>query len=130
MINLTFNHRQGSEREFADLLNRIRLGQATDGDIKILNTQVRHKDDPEILSCIRICAKVSETVEYNQRKMNELQGKLYTMTATNFNANMKYFKPQLDKAGRIGDTQFLNVLNLKIGARVMLIYNQGKYFIE
>ena len=94
MINLTFNHRQGSERKFADLLNIIRLGQATDGDITILNTQVRHKDDPEIRSCIRICAKVSETVEYNQRKMNELQGKLYTMTATNFNANMKYFKPQ------------------------------------
>ena len=36
----------------------------------------------------------------------------------------KSYKPKIDKAsGRIGDTQYVDHLNLKIGSRVMLIFN-------
>ena len=36
----------------------------------------------------------------------------------------KSFKPKIDKAtGRIGDTQYVDNLNLKMGSRVMLIFN-------
>ena len=35
----------------------------------------------------------------------------------------KSFRPKLDKVGRIGETQFVDKLYLKVGARVMLIFN-------
>lgn len=126
VVNLTHNHRQGSEKSFADLLNRIRVGEQSEDDIKVLNKRVRLEDDPEVENCSRICAKVNEAVEYNKKKINELPGQLFTMPSRHFNSSMKKFKPNIDKSGRIGNTQFLDVLHLKVGARVMLIYNIGK----
>ena len=44
VLNLIENHRQGEDREFADLLNRIRVvekGQLTDEDVALLQTRVR-----------------------------------------------------------------------------------------
>ena len=33
VINLVTNHRQGSDKDYADLLNRMRIGECTDDDI-------------------------------------------------------------------------------------------------
>ena len=126
VVNLTHNHRQNSEKQFADLLNRIRTGQQTEDDIRILETRVRQEDDPELTDCLRIYPTVDETIEFNRKRINDLPGKLYTMEAINFVSSKKNFKPRVDKSGRIGDTQFLNVINLKVGAQVMLIYNIGR----
>ena len=41
VINLTHNHRQDSDKEFANILNRIRLGEQTSEDIELLSTRVR-----------------------------------------------------------------------------------------
>ena len=43
--------------------------------------------------------------------------------SVNFCPSQKNFKQPLTEFGTISDTQFINKLNLKIGARVMLIYN-------
>ena len=89
-------------------------------------TRVRHEDDPDVIDALKICPTVRETISYNRKKMNSLPGKLYTLRAVNFISSKKNFKPRLDKSGRIGDTQFLDELLLKVGARVMLIFNIGK----
>ena len=60
-------------------------------------------------------------------KTSKLSGKLFILKAKNFNSKQKNFIPPVDKAGRIGDTQFLDVLRLKVGSRVMLIFNLGNF---
>ena len=46
-INLVENHRQGKDKKYAEVLNRIRLGELTDEDAKLLESRIRpegHKD--------------------------------------------------------------------------------------
>ena len=51
-------------------------------------------------------------------------GKLYVSKAIHMQALSRNFKPKIqEKSGRIGDTMFIDILSLKIGARVMLIHN-------
>ena len=92
VINLTHNHRQGTDKQLADILNRIRMGQPSDEDMKILETRVRSEHDPEVLDCMRICSKVHEAVEFNRSKISNLPGKLYTLEATNFMSTNKNFR--------------------------------------
>ena len=48
VVNLTYNHRQGSDKEYASLLNRMRIGNTTEEDIELLETRVMKKEDPRI----------------------------------------------------------------------------------
>ena len=47
-IILRKNHRQGDDKLFADVLNRISRGQQTDQDLKLLSTKIKPKGDPTI----------------------------------------------------------------------------------
>ena len=40
VIELTENHRQGEDKVYADMLNRIRFGEQTDRDLEQLKTRV------------------------------------------------------------------------------------------
>lgn len=40
VIYLKINHRQSEDRQYADLLNRIRIGKHTDMDITLLKSQI------------------------------------------------------------------------------------------
>ena len=44
VIHLTENHRQGNDKTYADLLNRVRVGEHTGEDLELLKTRVRKKD--------------------------------------------------------------------------------------
>lgn len=48
VLMLIKNHRQDGDKEYADILNRIRIGEPTDDDIELLKTRVRLEGDPEI----------------------------------------------------------------------------------
>merc|ERR1712015_287571 len=48
VINLEENHRQGEDRAYADLLNRVREGLHTEEDLEVLETRVRKEDDEEL----------------------------------------------------------------------------------
>ena len=50
VIILTKNHRQGKDKPFADMLNRIREGKQTQEDIDKLATRVRPENHPDISS--------------------------------------------------------------------------------
>ena len=43
VINLEENHRQGKDKIYADMLNRIRVGKQTQDDIKILKPELERK---------------------------------------------------------------------------------------
>ena len=50
VVNLKTNHRQGDDRTYADILNRIRVGEQTEEDIKLLSSRVFDKNDKNIPS--------------------------------------------------------------------------------
>ena len=48
VINLENNHRQGKDKHYADMLNRIRLGNKTKEDMDVLKSRVRSKGHPDL----------------------------------------------------------------------------------
>ena len=48
VINLLTNHRQGEDKEYAELLNRLRVGKHTKEDMKLLQTRVFAENNPRI----------------------------------------------------------------------------------
>ena len=124
VILLTKNHRQGEDRFYAEILNRIRTGDHTDNDCNILKQRVRplnSKDIPsEALYVICINAGVNKI---NEAKLENLNGKLYEFLADVRRSGKPTKKPRLDKDGSIFNTPLQYKIDLKIGAKVMLTYN-------
>ena len=48
VILLVKNHRQESDKQYADLLNRVRIGKQNDKDIELLKTRVRQDGHPDL----------------------------------------------------------------------------------
>ena len=71
----------------------------------------------------RICSTVAEVTDYNTEKLNKIEGFTYNIKAKHFTKLSCNFKPSINKSGRVGDTQFMDNLSVKLGSRVMLIYN-------
>ena len=84
---------------------------------------MRTKGHEDLRNTLFISAKVEPVAKYNKNSCEKLPGKLHECKATHFQALTKSFKPKIDKTGRIGDTQYVDALNFKMGARVMLIFN-------
>ena len=62
--------------------------------------------------------------EYNLKKLNKLNGDIYSRKADVFSSNKKEIKsPKRDSNGIIHKTHIPFEVKLKIGARVMLTYN-------
>ena len=123
VINLTENHRQGNDKTYADILNRVRVGEQTKEDIELLRKRVRPKNHPDLRNALYIACKKVSVTEHNTKCLNSLPGKLYEIEARHFTKLKHNYKPYIQKDGTISDTQFPNALQLKIGAKVMLIYN-------
>ena len=124
MVILTENHRQGKDRSFADMFNRILVGKQTEEDIQILMARVRPANHPDItLDTTKICSTREEASEFNMKRVNALPGKLYNIEASHLCKSRKNYRPTIGKAGKIADTQFEDILHFKEKGRVMLIYN-------
>ena len=124
VINLEENHRQGKDKSYADMLNRIRVGKHTQEDMEILKSRVRTKGHADTKGALFISAKVIPVAKFNDISLIKTAGKLYVSQATHIQAMAKTYKPKIDKkSGRIGDTQFVDEFKFKIGARVILIFN-------
>ena len=124
-IELKTNHRSGEFAEYADLLNRVRTGDQTEEDIKLLNTRVISRNSPEIPKEAIFSSGENKLVdEYNIVHLNQLDAELYTRKANVFSSNKKQIKsPKVDSSGIIHKTNIPIEVKLKIGARVMLTYN-------
>ena len=82
VINLEENHRQGKDKEYANLLNRVRLSTHTKEDLDILKERVRKKDHPDLKGTIFISAKKDPVARYNEKSISKLSGRLYISKAT------------------------------------------------
>ena len=123
IINLVQNHRQGEDRSYAEVLNRIRVGKHTQSDLNQLKGRVFRKNHSSIpkdavyLSCIN-----KEVDEINNARLAENKGKEFKINAIHMHSTQKNFKPPI-RNGAVTDTPFQNELCLKKGAKVMLTYN-------
>ena len=84
MINLTENHRQGNDKTYAEILNRIRVGEQTIEDLDILRKRVRPKNHPDLKNALFIACKKVSVNEHNEKSLNSLPGKLLEIKARHF----------------------------------------------
>ena len=121
VVNLVENHRQGEDKTYGDLLNRLRVGAHTEEDISLLETRIRPKSDPILNNALHVYGTNAKVNARNKSKLEEIDGELFTIKAKNASRTVKTFKT--NKAGCIKNTPFLAVLQLKIGAEVVLVHN-------
>ena len=121
--SLKENHRQEGDYEYADILNRIRLGKQTKEDINVLQSRVRPEGHPDLVGAKYLSCTNSSVSKHNLRLLNEVDGSLISVEAVNIHPTMKNYQPLIDKKGAVMGTPFLQRLEIKLGARVMLTYN-------
>ena len=125
-INLEINHRQGEDKEYADMLNRIRIGEQTAEDIEKLKKRVRsenHMDIKREKDALYIFGTNKKVNQMNNKRLKALKGEELTVKATCIHKTIKNFNPPEGKAGEVHKTPFQKELRIKIGAKVMLTYN-------
>ena len=124
-IVLEENHRQGENKDFADRLNRMRVGEQTDEDLDLLETRVRKDGDKDLEKVDLFIGCTRDYVsKCNSKYIKSLPGDMITLKSINFAANKKALKPRIDdKDGTIGGTGFKDEIQVKEGAKVILIYN-------
>ena len=125
VLNLEINHRQGKDKQYANMLNRIRVGKQTKEDIEVLEQRVRplnHKDLKEV-SLYIVCTKVA-CARINMEYLDSLTGNDINIPAVHHHRTQQNYKPRIcKKEGTIGTTSFLNNLRIKMGCKVILIHN-------
>ena len=125
VLNLEINHRQGKDKAYANMLNRIRVGKITDEDTESLKNRVRSKNHPDFKAAsLYIVPTRKACAHYNREYINSLEGEEILLQVRHFNQTQKDFKPFIDKKeGSIGTTAFIDSLQLKIGAKIIMIHN-------
>ena len=125
VLNLEVNHRQGEDKPYAEMLNRIRVGKMTEEDTSKLKTRVRPKNHPDLKEVnLFIVPTRNSCARYNMEYINSLQGEEIESKARHYHATQKKFKPFIEhKEGAIGTTAFIDELKLKIGAKIIIIHN-------
>ena len=131
VLNLTKNHCQGTDNEFADCLRRVReveQGKLNDEDKALLETRVQPKghEDLKAASIIIVCTE-KKCAEMSLEYINNLKGEIVAINAINYRTTQKNYKPlSMQVDGTIGGTGFMNELTLKVGAKVVMIWNINK----
>ena len=122
-VELSKIYRQ-SDKDFINLLQRVRKGAMTAEDLKILNTRLMSRDEygenPERLEKYIYVTTTNKRAQYvNEAKLKQLETKLY-----------------ISQAHVVGDFPERNMptaknLEFKIGARIMLLNNdQNKQWVN
>ena len=124
VIMLITNHRQGEDKVYADILNRMRVGDIQEDDIKMLQQRVRQTNHPDIPNeALVVSCKNVGVNKINENKLALIVGKEYSVQAITKTATKKAIKARTDASGAIRNTPLQHTLNLKTGARVMLTFN-------
>jgi hypothetical protein len=119
-VVLSKNHRQGEDGVYAALLNRLRYGKQTKADLKLLKSRVKshYSSDAVHLFGKRIPVKM-----FNEQKLAEMPTEAVQICSINIHPFKNNYNPPTGDDGTVRETPFMNKLNLKVLARVMLTYN-------
>ena len=118
---LKHNHRQGDEKEWAEVLNEFRIGVISEKGETLLKERQTTQEFLEE-DTLHIFYLNRDVKDLNEKMLNSIQSKLYTIEAV-----QRYpqgCKPKTDRdKGTIEQTHFLEKLKVKVGARVTIIHN-------
>ena len=131
VVLLTYNHRQGEDRSYAEILNRMRTGEHTEEDCRILEQRVKQEGSKDLpTDALHIHCTNAGVNKINELKLNKLKGLKHTFIADITRGGKKYVnndgtpkKPKMNNDGSITNTTLQFELSLKIGAQVMLKHN-------
>ena len=125
VLNLEINHRQGKDKEYADILNRVREAKQTEEDMDKLKEKVvpyGHSGLDEV--SLYIVCKKKDCARINKQYIESLPGNEINIHAKHFLTTEKKYKPFIcQKEGTIGASSFMDILKLKIGCKIILIHN-------
>ena len=115
------NHRQKDEKEWADCLNRFRVGVVTAPDVNLVRSRVTTEEFMDQNS-LHVFYRNKDVTAHNKKMLEKLPGTLYSSKAIHTlpNGKTEYINPN---KGTTGSTEFLDILDMKIGARCILNYN-------
>ena len=108
-INLEINHRQGEDKEYADILNRIRIGEETSEDISILKTRIRQASNDDIKTAtdaLYIFGTNKKVNTINNKRLEDLPGEEQTVHAICHHKPIENYNPPVGKAGEVLKTPF------------------------
>ena len=125
VLNLEINHRQGKDKEYAEMLNRVREGSQTKDDIVKLRERIRpygHPDLDEVSLYIvctkKICSRINTTY------LDNLPNNDIIIKSTHYHPTQKNYKPRIcKKEGTVGTSSFMDNLRVKVHCKVILIHN-------
>ena len=122
---LETNHRQGNDKAYAELLNRVRVGEQNQEDMELLRTRVRPANHPDLREAsLYIVCKRKDCARLNLKYIAQLKGKAIHLKARHHHPTQKNYKPYIEpKEGAVDSTSILNEVTVKIGAKVMIIHN-------
>ena len=90
VLNLEVNHRQGEDKPYAELLNRIRIGEMNEEDIAKLKSRVRPQSHPDLKSVnLYIVPTRKSCAKHNKTYLNSLEGEEISLKARHYHATQK-----------------------------------------
>ena len=105
IIFLIKNHRQGEDKEYADILNRFRVGNVQEDDIKKLEERVRPLNHPDIpKDALVVTCKNEDVNKINMERLDDIDEHEYVIEAIAKTQTQKSIKPYTDAAGAIRNT--------------------------
>ena len=124
-VLLEMNHRQGADKDYADLLNKIRIGDFCPEDLQPLIGRIRNEGHPDLDEAdLWIHGTKKAVKKRNDDYLKKLDGEEIILKALHHQSQQKQFKVKVDeKDGTVGGTAFLDILRIKVGANVMIIHN-------
>ena len=125
-ILLRTNHRQGSDLDYSNLLEKIRTGQAGEEEFEILRKRVLKRGDKNIPStCVSVFSGNKHVNAKNNQVLEDIEGveyKIEIVIRHNIKS-MQNYTPYIEPAGNVRNTQLQKVLKFKVGSRVLLTVN-------
>jgi len=128
VVSLTTNKRQGEVSVWTKCLDNVRLGfdALTKSDIELIESRKLsnyvNQVNLELDDAMHLFYTNAAVKTYNDEHLKKLPGNLETNKAIKIHP--KGYHPTVSyKTGTVDDTGFLDLLELKKNARVMLIYN-------
>ena len=96
VLNLNINHRQGNDKQYAETLNRIRVGKLTEEDIAILKTRERPVNHPDLKNVsLYIIPTRKSCAKYNKKYLEKLTGTEIVLQAIHYHSTQKKLLVQL-----------------------------------
>ena len=124
VVVLKTNFRQGEGDPWTELLNRVRIGQATAKDKKLLESRKPSKlTKEEYENATHVFFRNIDVLKHNNKMIKTLGTSLVEIEAKYEVPKGVKYEPSINDYGIVGESNLSEIVQVKVGARVMLIYN-------